>query len=66
MMSENVDSPNLISSDIGSISGTSPPKTTLISPSNNMNAAEIPSRGAAGIIASRVGVIISHESRHAQ
>ena len=52
MMCENVDSANLISSDIGSISGTSPPKTTLISPSNNMNAAEIPSRGAAGAIAS--------------
>jgi hypothetical protein len=40
---ENVDpDANLISSDIGTISGTSPPKTTLISPSNNMNAAGNP------------------------
>ena len=52
MMCENVDSPNLMSSDIGSISAVSPPKTTLISPSNNMNAAAIPSRCAAGAIAS--------------
>ena len=56
MLHENVDPTNLISSDIVTISGISPPKTTLISPSNNMNAAEYPHE-VQQVPSRRIGVI---------